>query len=40
MDENGLTVSDVYLPDPSKALITYRFTDIYNQAYWTPVVGK
>ena len=40
VDENGLTVSDVYLPDPSKALITYRFTDIYNQAYWTPVVGK
>ena len=40
VDENGLTVSDVYLPDASKALITYRFTDIYNQAYWTPVIGK
>ncbi|MBR1606172.1 MAG: peptidase C11 [Clostridia bacterium] len=40
VDESGLTVSDVYLPDPSKAMITYRFTDIYNQAYWTPVIGK
>ena len=38
--EGGLTVSDMYLPDASKALVTYRFTDIYNQAYWTPVVGK
>ena len=35
-----LTVSDVYLPDASKALATYRFTDIYNQAYWTPVIGR
>lgn len=40
VDEAGLTVSDVYLPDPAKALITYRFTDIYNQAYWTPVIRK
>ena len=38
--EDGLTVSDVYLPDASKAMITYRFTDIYNQSYWTPVIGK
>ena len=36
----ALTVSDVELPDASKAMITYRFTDIYNQTYWTPVVGK
>jgi len=38
--EGELTVSDVYLPDASKALATYRFTDIYNQAYWTPVIGR
>ena len=36
----ALTVSDVELPDASKAMITYRFTDIYNQTYWTPVIGK
>ena len=35
-----LMVSDVYLPDPAKALASYRFTDIYNQAYWTPVIGR
>ena len=33
-------VSNVYLPDKTKALVTYRFTDIYNQNYWTPVIGK
>ncbi|MBQ9198193.1 MAG: peptidase C11 [Clostridia bacterium] len=38
--EEGLAVSDVELPDAAKALITYRFTDIYNQAYWTPVLGR
>ena len=38
--QGALTVSDVYLPDASKAVATYRFTDIYNQAYWTPVVGR
>jgi hypothetical protein len=38
---NGeLKVSNVYLPDKSKALVTYRVTDIYQQAYWTPVIGK
>ena len=36
----GLTVSDIELPDPNKAVVTYRFTDIYDQAYWTPAVGK
>ena len=35
-----LTVGDVYLPDASKAMATYRITDIYNQAYWTPVIGQ
>ena len=35
----ALSVGDVYLPDASKCLATYRFTDIYNQAYWTPVIG-
>ena len=33
-------VSNVYLPDKTKALVTYRFTDIYNQNYWTPIIGK
>ena len=38
--QGALTVSDVILPDASKILATYRFTDIYNQAYWTPVIGR
>ncbi len=38
---NGaIQVSNVYLPDKTKALVTYRFTDIYNQTYWTPIVGR
>ena len=36
----ALQVSSVYLPDKTKALVTYRFTDIYGQTYWTPVIGK
>ena len=36
----AIQVSNVYLPDKTKALVTYRFTDIYNQTYWTPVIGK
>ena len=32
-------VANVYLPDPARCMVTYRITDIYNQAYWTPVVG-
>ena len=36
----AIQVSNVYLPDKTKALVTYRFTDIYNQTYWTPIVGK
>lgn len=36
----ALQVSNVNLPDKTKTLVTYRFTDIYNQAYWTPVIGK
>ena len=38
--QGGLKVSNVYLPDKTKAMVTYRITDIYNQAYWTPVIGK
>jgi hypothetical protein len=38
--DGELKVSNVYLPDRSKALVTYRITDIYQQAYWTPVIGK
>ncbi len=32
---DGLKLTDLLLPDASKAVITYRLTDIYNQAYWT-----
>ena len=38
--QGDLQVSNVYLPDASKASVTYRFTDLYNQTYWTPVIGK
>lgn len=38
--EGELQVSNVYLPDASKLSVTYRITDIYNQNYWTPVIGK
>ena len=32
---NGaLKISDVYV-DVDAANLTYRFTDIYNQTYWT-----
>lgn len=34
--EGGLTVSDVPLEGDVRA--TYRFTDIYHQHYWTPVI--
>ena len=33
-----LEVSYVYLPDVSRANAAYRFTDIYGQNYWTPVM--
>ena len=29
-----LKVTDVYI-DASRARLTYRLTDIYNQEYWT-----
>lgn len=32
-----LKLSDVYLPEPANAVITYRFTDLYQQTYWTKV---
>ncbi len=38
--QGELAVSNVYLPDASKVSVTYRITDIYNQAYWTPVIGR
>ena len=34
--DGPLTVSDMYLPEGRK-VFTYRFTDIYNQAYWAKV---
>ena len=33
-----LKISNVFLPDSSAALASYKFTDIYNQSYWTPVI--
>ena len=34
---DDVVISDVYI-DASKAEPTYRFTDIYQQTYWTPVI--
>ena len=34
---DALTISDRYLPDTSSAVITYRFTDLYNQAHWAKI---
>ena len=31
-------ISYVYLPDTARANAVYRFTDIYGQNYWTPVM--
>ncbi len=36
--EGELRVSDTYLGGSGSALILYRFTDIYDQSYWTPVL--
>ena len=36
--DGGLKVSDVTLPGGSVRL-TYRLTDIYNQAYWTETIN-
>jgi len=33
--QDTLTVSDVYIAERSDAVFTYRFTDIYNQQYWS-----
>ena len=33
--EEGLVLTDLLLPDASKANYAYRLTDIYNEAYWT-----
>ena len=35
--EGALEISDVYVEE-SAARMTYLFTDIYNQSYWTPPV--
>ena len=31
----ALTISDTYLPAGSKLLVFYRFTDIYDQTFWS-----
>ena len=36
--EEGLAISDVILDGVTRA--TYRFTDLYNQHYWTPVIPE
>ena len=33
--KDGLRVSDTYFPAGSKTMIFYRFTDLYDQHYWT-----
>ena len=33
-------VTNVELPDVTRANVTYRFTDVYGQDYWTDVIGK
>ena len=35
--DGSIEISDVYI-DAQHANATYRFTDIYNQTYWTPVM--
>ena len=35
--DGELMISDVYI-DEDAADLTYRFTDIYNQQYWTETV--
>lgn len=40
LTRDGAEIGNIELPDASKMLVTYRFTDIYNQHYWTPVIGK
>ena len=30
-------ISNRYLPDASSAVITYRFTDLYNQPHWVRI---
>jgi hypothetical protein len=36
---DDMVISNVYI-DASRANATYRFTDIYNQTYWTPVMDN
>ena len=36
--DGELTISDVYI-DEDSANLTYRFTDIYNQQYWTETLN-
>ncbi len=33
--DGKLTVSDVIIPNASRAVATYRFTDVYGQTYWS-----
>ncbi|MCR4672246.1 MAG: peptidase C11 [Lachnospiraceae bacterium] len=37
---DGLTLSDVSVPSGTTLLISYRFTDIYNEEYWTPALER
>ena len=37
---DGLTVGYIYLADPDTANACFRFTDIYGQTYWTPVMSN
>ena len=37
--EEDMVISNVEIPGGTMEA-TYRLTDIYNQAYWTPVMGR
>ena len=37
--EEDMVISNVEIPGGTMEA-TYRLTDIYNQAYWTPVIGR
>ena len=33
-----MSMGALYLPDPAKVVTSYRFTDLYNQVYWSNVI--
>ena len=37
--DGDLVISNTYI-DSKRSYVSYRFTDIFNQQYWTPVLGR